>query len=396
MYKYIINIDAAKHDQFVKNHPLANLLQSSKWALIKDNWDHFLFSIIDKQDQIVASSLVLVKKVKGYSVFYIPRGPIMDYNNKALVKFYFQSLKTYAKTKNCVFIKFDPSIILKQYHAKEEVLNDPNSLAIINYLTTLGIKHHGFTKNIKDTFQPRVVMGVYQNEFNVHELPRRSLKSMRAASKKHVSVDIYNIDYLDQFEILMKLTEQRKNVNLRNKAYFKKLLTTYQDSGYLYLASVDLNKRYDELNTNINVLKTQLNDSNITNKQQKKLQQELNLLEKEYQEIKTLLVKYPTKTYIAGGLMVGFGTNMELLYAGMNEDFKHFYPQYLLYTKQFVDSFNNNYRFCSMGGVEGSLDDGLSTYKLAYNPMIIEYIGEFDLVIKKPLYLAYKMFMKLK
>lgn len=94
--------------------------------------------------------------------------------------------------------------------------------------------------------------------------------------------------------------------------------------------------------------------------------------------------------------MVGFGDQMEMLYAGMNDDFKHFYPQYLLYTTQFKDAFNQGYSFCSMGGVEGTLDDGLSIYKSAYDPHVVEYIGEFDIVLNKFMYQVYKILMKLR
>ncbi len=38
MYTYQTGLAAEKHDEFVKQHPQVNLLQSSKWAQIKDNW----------------------------------------------------------------------------------------------------------------------------------------------------------------------------------------------------------------------------------------------------------------------------------------------------------------------------------------------------------------------
>lgn len=395
-YQALINIDPKLHDEFVKHSELCNLLQSSDWASIKDNWSHFLFSIVSG-GEVVASSLVLVKHIKfGYSVYYIPRGPIMDYHNDELVKVYFDELKHYAKEHKCVFIKFDPAIIYQQYLLGETPIARKDSQRIIDLLTSMGIKHHGFTMKIKDTFQPRSVMGIYKEQNYQDNLPRRTLKSMRSATKKGVEVGVYSLEYLDEFARLMQLTEERKGVSLRNEAYFRKLLETYPDTGYLYLAKVDLSKRRNELKMQIDELEAKLNDENVTNKAKKRIEQELTPLTNEYVELEELYTKYPQPEFISGGLMVGFGDQMELLYAGMNEDFKHFYPQYLTYTKQFDDSFNQGYSFCSMGGVEGSLDDGLSLYKSAYNPYVIEYIGEFDLVLNQPLYLAYKALMKLR
>ena len=48
-----------------------------------------------------------------------------------------------------------------------------------------------------------------------------------------------------------------------------------------------------------------------------------------------------------------------------------------------------------MGGVDGSLKDGLTVYKSKYNTLVREHIGEFDLPVNKVLYgvsqMAYKV-----
>jgi len=120
MYKFDINIQQYEHDKFVKEHELCSLLQSSSWAKIKDNWDHSFIGVYE-DNKLVASSLVLIKKLPlSMSMIYIPRGPIMDYENKELVKFYFSSIKKWAKKKNCLFIKFDPPIIYKEYLLKDK------------------------------------------------------------------------------------------------------------------------------------------------------------------------------------------------------------------------------------------------------------------------------------
>lgn len=72
---------------------------------------------------------------------------------------------------------------------------------------------------------------------------------------------------------------------------------------------------------------------------------------------------------------------MEMLYAGMNDDFKKFYPQYLLYPKVFSDAYDNGIIWSNMGGVEGSLDDGLTRFKSNFNPTIEEFIGEFNIPV---------------
>ena len=45
-------------------------------------------------------------------------------------------------------------------------------------------------------------------------------------------------------------------------------------------------------------------------------------------------------------------------------------------------------RYCSLGGVEGTLDDSLTAYKTLYAPHFESYIGEFDIPVYKSMYKA--------
>ena len=88
--------------------------------------------------------------------------------------------------------------------------------------------------------------------------------------------------------------------------------------------------------------------------------------------------------------MIGYGQECEMLYAGSNEDFMNFRPQYLLYLTQFQYAFTHGYTFVTMGGVDGDFKDGLSEFKANFNPIVREYIGEFDIPIYKIFYFLIK------
>ncbi len=69
----------------------------------------------------------------------------------------------------------------------------------------------------------------------------------------------------------------------------------------------------------------------------------------------------------------------------MDERFKKFMPQYKEYVENFRWAFERGCKYSNMGGVEGDLQDGLTKFKDNFNPMINEYIGEFDLPVANPL-----------
>ena len=47
MYTFNENVAPERHDAFVRQSPLCNLLQSSDWAKVKENWDHAIVGVED-------------------------------------------------------------------------------------------------------------------------------------------------------------------------------------------------------------------------------------------------------------------------------------------------------------------------------------------------------------
>ena len=395
MYIFKTNIDAKTHDDFVKQSPLCNLLQSSNWAKIKDNWDSCITGVYQK-DKLVASGLILIKHLPlSFTMMYIPRGPIMDYENKELVKFYLKELKKWAKTKHCLFISFDPAIKLREFDLDhKDKPDDQKALSIINNLQDNKAIYKGKTLKLEETIQPRFHMGLYYTDDLNSHLPKSTIKSCKAAIKRHVNVKVADHSEIEKFAKMIELTEKHKNVHLRNEEYFRKILDVYKEDATLYLADVNVNTYKKELEDSIKAANDTLQNETATNNAKNKALQTIKNSEKELITINDLASKYPNDTIIAGGLMVGFGNTCEMLYAGRNDDFNSFRPQYYLYTKKIEHSFKQGYQYVNMGGIEGTLDDGLSKFKANFNPVIIEYVGEFDLPVMPLLYKLAKFAQK--
>lgn len=388
MYQFCSTITPQEHDAFVEQHPLCNLLQSSAWASVKENWEHTILGVKDRNDTLVASSLCLIKKLPlGFTMFYIPRGPILDYENKEIVSFYFRELKRYGKKRHCLFVKFDPEIHIRDFTLQEK--DKPykqNTNIILENLKTAGVIHKGFTTYIKETIQPRFCMGVESTSDMDAYVPRATLRSKNVALRKHVKVQRVGMEGLDAFSKVMHMTEVRKSVQLRNADYFRQLMEIYGEHAYLFLASVNPKERETELIAQIHSIKELLQDQELGKKQRKKLEEEVRQAEQELASMDDILRKYHKEEVIAGGLMIGYGDTVEMLYAGMNEDFRTFRPQYLTYMTQFSYAFEQGYRYVTMGGIEGTLEDGLAKYKSNFNPIVNEFIGEFDLPVNRFLY----------
>ncbi|MGG6839308.1 UNVERIFIED_CONTAM: aminoacyltransferase [Streptococcus canis] len=381
-----IGISEEEHDSFVKQHEQINVLQSSAWAKIKNQWQNERIGIFKGEKQVASLSLLIKPLPFGRSIIYIPRGPVMDYLDRDLVAFTMKTLKDYGKTKKALFIKYDPAVLLKQYALGQEGEENPLALAAIKNLQEVGAHWTGLTMEIADSIQPRFQANIYIQEKLEMQFPKHTRRLMKDARQCGVETYRASQSELQKFAKIVSLTEKRKNISLRNEAYFQKLMTTYGDKAYLHLAKVNIPQKLDQYRQQLNLINQDIISTQAHQKKRlKKLEDQKTSLERYITEFEGFTVQYPEEVVVAGILSIAYGNVMEMLYAGMNDDFKKFYPQYLLYPKVFQDAYQDGIVWANMGGVEGSLDDGLTKFKANFSPTIEEFIGEFNLPVS-PLY----------
>ncbi|HEL2057206.1 TPA: aminoacyltransferase [Streptococcus suis] len=387
MYTYKIGISAQEHDEFAKQSSQVNLLQSSNWAAIKDSWGNERLGFYQDGSLVAVASILIRPLPAGFSMLYIPRGPIMDYSNPDLVQFVLASLKKFGKTKRALFIKFDPALLLKQYKIGQAVEENPTTLAQLAILQKAGAEWTGRTQDMAQSIQPRFQANVYTSKDLLQEFPKHTKRLMKDAQTRGVATHRGGLEDVQAFADVVALTEDRKGVALRNHDYFKKMMTVYGEDAYLHLATVNLPKRLTEYKEQLAQIEKDLSETAEHQKKRlTKLSQQQASISKYIAEFEKYVTKYPDELIIAGILSIRFGNVMEMLYAGMNDEFKKFYPQYSLYPQVFEDAYQDGIIWANMGGVEGSLDDGLTKFKSNFAPTIEEYIGEFNIPVNPLLY----------
>ena len=401
MYTYKIGISAQEHDDFVKHSSQTNLLQSASWAKVKDNWDNERIGFY-KNNQLVASASILIKPLPlSMTMLYIPRGPIMDYQDQELLHFVLTSLKKFAKTKKALFIKFDPSLFLVQNQSGEERQDNPKTLDLINNLQKAGAIWLGRTELLDETIQPRFQANIYKENFSEELLSKSTRQAIRTARNKGIQVQFGGSELLDDFSALMKKTENRKSIHLRGQDYYQKLLDTYPEHSYITLASINLNERLESLQ--VQKSKAEKEASKFTEKtkpgkiennkqEQKRLQEEMDFLAEK-------MTQGAITVPLSGTLVLEYGTTSENIYAGMDEEYRRYQPAILTWYETAKHAFERGANWQNMGGVENDLDGGLYHFKSKFNPTIEEFVGEFNLPTN-PLYhlsnLAYTLRKKFR
>lgn len=387
MYTFKENIDIKEYNKFIKEYKYMNFMQEDKWAKVKDNWDNILCGIYEEKKLVAVCSILIRNLFKGIKMFYIPRGYLIDFTNKELLKFMTDNIKILAKKHKAYVVKLDPNFCVSEKKFKNQ--NEELKNYSIDYeikhknLLELGYKHTGFHNEMHKNFQPRYNMAVPlindNNELLSFDDVLKTFKSKFRyyLGNYHTNRGVfyeYSHDIKDVKELvkLLECTEKTKGINLRNEEYFKKIVKNFKDRTCIIFGKLNLETYLEFLKNNKGK-------------------------DYEIEEVESLIKKEGKIITLSSALLIlpmcnGIRTS-EYLYAGNDLKFPKLRVSGGIATEAVKISVENGCHYCNLGGIDGSLEDSLSNFKSKFNAIIWEFAGEYDLVINKPQYLFIKTFL---
>ncbi|HEM5997665.1 TPA: peptidoglycan bridge formation glycyltransferase FemA/FemB family protein [Streptococcus suis] len=397
-YTFKVGIAADEHDEFIKNSSYTNLLQSSQWAHVKSDWENERIGFF-KDEELVGVASLLIRRLFlpiGFTMIYIPRGPVIDYQDKELVKFVLKTIKEIGKKKRSIFIKFDPFLKVSTQKITGNSEEIPSTLAIKDMMEDMGLVWSGRVQTIWDTTQPTFNAVLKSKDFSEELLSKRVRQNIRTARNKGIEIRIGREDLLDDFSDLLKKTEERKSIHLRGKEYYQKILDSYPNDAHIVVAYLDLLKRDELLSQAVDKLNKEAASFTLSTRQSKvdNYQKELHRIQVEKEFIKSKIESGVTYAPLAGTLSIDFGGTSENIYAGMDDSFSQYQAPLLTWFETAKYAFDRGVKWQNLGGVEPLLDGGLYHFKSRLNPVIEEYIGEFDLIVSPILYKIFQAMLK--
>ncbi len=398
----IILLDEIRFDNFAINHPYYNFYQSSNYGkfMTKHGYNSYYLGLADDIGEIKAATLMIVKNEKSSKrkMGYAPRGFLIDWNNDDLVKEFTEKLKEFLANRNFTYLKVDPLITLKEHNINGEVKqNTIDNTSFVNKLQSLGYIHMGYNNGM-EALKPRwnAIMKLNNNiTLLYNSISKEARSKITEASKMGNRVykgglnDIsllYNLInkstppleyYLDYYQFFSQ--------NNGFEVYFTKLEpVSYVNS------SKNLYEKEEQRNNELNM---QIQDFNNPNKEfviNEKLKSDelLSKYKKNMLEASSLFQKYPSGLVISSVAVIKYGKKITFLASGVNENFKNIYPEYLLKWQLASEFARNGYDIVDLGSLTGDFNNNsyLSTLNKELSNSIVEYVGEFDLVINKKSY----------
>ena len=394
--KFLTDINNEKYTEFIKSHKYGNMMQAIEWSSIKNTWGAVRVAVSDDEDNIIAAAQVLTRK----GLWYVPRGPILDYNNKELLGFFLTNLKKFAKTKQAKLVKLDIPIAVKDEKLAnfKDVDVDRSNDELIKTFKSYGYNHKGFSLDMSSTIQPRFNT-VTKLEKPIPDLFSKDTRRLiRDADKKFVEVRRCGKENLDDFLFALACTEKRKNISLRGREYFENLLDTFGDNALLYISYINVEKALKECHNRKENLEKEIEElGEKSPKKKRTLEEQVAGTDKLIALFNGLEIEDKSKDQvISAAITIAYGNHAEIIYAGMNEDFAKLPAQYKVFSDTMKKAQEMGISEVSMGGIEGSLNDSLLGFKSKFSPNIVEYYGEFDLVISHVFNLMYNYGLPLR
>ena len=408
------NIEKEKFDDFVKNHKTkSHFLQSLSWgefSKIKKNLTPYYLGLVNEEDEIVASVLLLEKKLPmNKCYFYAPRGFVIDYKKKELVREMTKKVVEFAKKKKAIFVKIDPDIIRKSINYQNEERDNPDYDGIFQTLKNCGFKHQGYTKNF-ETMQQRYTFRIDLTQ-SIEEIEEHFSKTTKQriakAEKLDTEVIIGDKKDIKEFYHLMTLTESRKDFISYNEDYYETLYEIFNGNdsskATLFLGKININKTLKALEKNLKTINDQISRLPIDNLSKSakvklaELSRQKENIQNEMDKYKDAKMEYGNEITLSAHMIIEYGNKAWVLYAGNHNILSETYVNYSTYYEHI--------KYCKEKGIEiydqfGTIGDlsennpriGLHEFKKKFGGDYVEFMGEWDF-ITNPLF--YFVFTKL-
>ena len=373
------NICEEEYTEFWEKNKNAHFLNAYWWGICNKNTRKqkpIYIGLRDDENNIICETLLL-KRITPLNMcyYYAPRGYLIDWNNKELVKVFTEKLKEYLVKTNGIYLKVDPAISYQDVDDKANPINEgKNNYELFDYLIKLGYQHQGFNK-LYEKNQPRYTFRTIFSNYNSFEDVEKGIsKTFMRSIKRSYNYDlkINTTKNISNFYELANKVSKKDDFKVYSKKYYEDIFNLYGKKGFIkkFEASINPAEIINKLNNDITHEK---NNDRIA-----KLNKDIEYFKTKKQE-----------EYVCASLICIYTPKGAWsLYIGNDEVAEYTGTVNRLYYEFIKDAYDNHLEFADLFGVCGDPNTkyknlaGIYEYKRKLGGTCIELMGEFDLINK--------------
>ena len=360
---------------------------------------------VKENDEVLAyATFIYFPYKKFFFKVTAQHGPIMDYSNTELVRFYMTELKKYfAKDFRVLCVRVNPFLNERIYKDIEYVETTKESIETDKILTSLGYKPLNDDLFTNPTLASRCV---YSRELEETLTEDTLLKTVSTMAKRSINkaikegitvkeIDIFNDEDAAIFDSINKSTEDRINFQIRTSEYFRNLKTALGDKLHLMVSYLDcdsliskLNKEIEDFNSEKTKLTEKLESGKVnpekTMNKIARIDESIAFNNDKIAKISSLKEDHGNIIYLSCASFIETKQDLIYLTGGMKKEFSKFNGSYLVMYTMIKYAIRNNFKIFNFFGTskeftsEDATDYSVLQFKRHFNGNVEYFMDNYE------------------
>ena len=356
-------------------------------------------------------------KILAYSTFiYFPyrkffykvtaqHGPIMDYSNNELVRFYMAELKNYfAKDFRVLCVRVNPFLNERIYKDIEYVETTEDAIKTDKILTSLGYKPLNDDLFTNPSLASRCVFSKPLDENitesnllkNISQIARYTINRTMKEGVQVREIDIFNKEDAKIFDEINRDTEKRIDFSIRDNTYFKSLKNNIGDKAHYLVSYIDCNQFVETTTTTIanlekerDDLKEKLEQGKVNAKKAtnrlKEFDENIAIWYKKIDKIKELKAENGNVINLSCATFIESGQDLIYFTSGAMRKFHRYEGPYAILFHMMKYAIKNNFKYFNFFGTskdfhsEDATDYGVLQFKRNFNGNIEYFMDNYEI-----------------
>lgn len=230
-------------NEIISKLPDPHFLQTYEWGQVKARYGWVPYYAVWTEDgkwkvesevsslptfhsPIVAAALILKRTAfRRFSIFYAPKGPLMDWTNASLRRRGLDDLQSFVKKQGAIFLKLDPDVVLgRGIPSSADEVTEKGGQAVLPDL-----KRRGWVESYDQIqFRNTVMVDLSASEEDIlMRMKQKTRYNVRLAEKKGVTLRVGNQEDLGMLYKMYAETSVRDGFVIRDEEYYMTVWKTY-------------------------------------------------------------------------------------------------------------------------------------------------------------------------
>ncbi len=358
-----VTLTPTQFRKFADHHPQKSFYQTPEIAKLRESkgWTTFYFGV-KNGDKLLAAAYISAKpSFLGKSIYYCPGGPLIDYEDRELVDFFFKKLQKFAKSHNGYVIHIEPYYELTERNRDgKPVEGGFNHQSAISNLKNLGFiavppesPQYSFALNIKGQDKDKLFASFKQNTRNLISRTARKGIKVRELDKSELSI----------FKQITSSTAARRDFTDKPLSYYEQMYDLFHAKGEVKFIVAETHTEEASVNSS-------------------------------------------TLVPLSAAMFMLYGDEIIYLFSGSDEKYMHEYnAQYAIQWHMIQYALKHKFARYNFYGIQGLPDPhkpgyGIYKFKKGFSNTetgrVIELIGAFELPVNAPFYHLHHLLSRLK